>query len=656
MKPVINIKNNKTLIHGIIIIIAVIIGIIIRLKGLGKWPLTLDEYYIIQSVENILKYGLPKFAYAGYYVRGLLMQYMIAPLLEFGIKPEFAGRIIPLLSNLLAIPALYMIAKKIGNQWIATLAVVIFSFSIWEIEFARFARMYAPFQTIFLWYIYFALRDYELKDFSKFIWLLSLSLISIFVYEGSIFLAILNFIPFILYRKINFKYLSGSILIFVLSVIFNKFDFRTLNSAPTLPAEYLTNISKTFHSPIKLPKVLLPYSFGSDYFIYLTPIIIGITIILVWLIIKNLSIKNFYSVFSLIFLGLCAVLNQFGLFLLAFLIFVFWHFVDSKFLNRRSIVLLGLIFIINLIYWYCYGILSKEWFVLFSDFSSYRFGGITKRLMVAFFDFPDNYYSLLMYLKTLPLLTIFSGFSLSIYFGFLLFNKDRNENTRLLIGIVILMSLAAMIPELLYRETRYTFFLVPLLIILVLYSVHFISYKLFTKKLLADISFITIILIVFFLSRDFNFYHLTNIDHRDVNYRMIYKNLDYQRHLYKRWDIVTPIDYVKKHLEKNDLIMIDQDGLNFYLPHVDYFNFNYRHQAFPSLTVDEGKREIWTNAKLIYTNEDLINLIENRKTTIWFLIYPEFWFREIDFYNRYKNNLVDQGIDGVIKVYEFPRP
>ena len=237
------IKNDSTLLYWVIISIVVLIGIYIRLKGLGKWPLALDEYYIIQSAENILKNGLPQFINGGYYDRGIILQYLIAPLLSLGIKPELAGRIFPLLSNLIAIPALYLIAKKVGNQLIATIAVVIFSFSIWEIEFARFARMYAPFQAIFLWYIYFILRDIGGKRFSNFKWLLILSLLSIFVYEGSIFLVLLNFIPFILYRKINYKYLVSSIFVFILSVFFNEYNFRTLNSTPIFPSEYLTYIS-----------------------------------------------------------------------------------------------------------------------------------------------------------------------------------------------------------------------------------------------------------------------------------------------------------------------------------------------------------------------------------------------------------------------------
>jgi hypothetical protein len=70
--------------------------------------------------------------------------------------------------------------------------------------------------------------------------------------------------------------------------------------------------------------------------------------------------------------------------------------------------------------------------------------------------------------------------------------------------------------------------------------------------------------------------------------------------------------------------------------------------------VEKGKKERWSNAKLIYNNTDLINFIENRQTTIWYLVFPEPWLFDIDFYKRYKEYFVYQGIDGLIKVFKFP--
>lgn len=650
-----NFRNDSNIIYWTIISIVVLLGIYIRFKGLGKWPLALDEYYIIKSSENILQYGLPQFPNGGYYVRGVLMQYLIAPLLPLGVKAEFAGRIFPLISNIIAIPALYLIAKRVGNKLIATIAVIIFSLSIWEIEFARFARMYAPFQSLFLWYVYFALLDFENKNFQNFKWMLTLSAISIFVYEGSIFLVLLNFVPFVLLRKFNSKYFILSVFVFTLSVFFNQFNFRTLNSAPILPIEALNNSTvELFSSPIKIPKVLLLYSFNEEFFMFLTPLIILTTIFLTWLLIKNLNNKNFYSIFSLIFLSLCALFNQFGLFILSTLLFLFWNFLNDDFTTRKNLVFLTLIFSINLLYWFIFGITTTKWYVLFNDFSSYSLGGVTKRLLVGFFSYPDNYISLLTYIKTLPILTIFSFIFLIGFFIFLFFKPNNQKKFKFLSGVLIFMSIMATIPTLLYDETRYTFFLVPILLVLVLYSVHNLFGRIIIKTKILNLSFSFLVLVTFLISADFNLYHLKNIDKSDVNYRMIYNN-NYKKHLYRRWDIKTPIEFVKKSLKKEDLIIINENSLEYYLPRVDYFNVDYMHEAFVALSVERGKKERWSASKLIYKNENLENLIINRKTTIWYLVFPENWLINSGFYDKYNEYLVYEGIDGLIKVFKFPQ-
>ena len=107
-------------------------------------------------------------------------------------------------------------------------------------------------------------------------------------------------------------------------------------------------------------------------------------------------------------------------------------------------------------------------------------------------------------------------------------------------------------------------------------------------------------------------------------------------------------------MSKDDLIMINENSLEYYLPKVDYFNFDYRHHAFSIISIERGEKERWSGAKLIYTNEALIELIEKRKTTIWYLIYPELWLHDINFYDRYKDYLVFMGKDKMIKVFKFP--
>ncbi len=70
---------------------AIAIGVYSRFSGLGVWPLTTDEYFIVRSVDNILQHGIPEFNCGGYYMRGLTLQYLIASLLALGTQPEFAA-------------------------------------------------------------------------------------------------------------------------------------------------------------------------------------------------------------------------------------------------------------------------------------------------------------------------------------------------------------------------------------------------------------------------------------------------------------------------------------------------------------------------------------------------------------------------------------
>jgi hypothetical protein len=647
-------ENSYIKFYWVVISLAVSFGVYIRFKGLGTWPLALDEYYLIKSTENILKYGLPQFESGGFYVRGILLQYLIAPLLSIGVSAEFAGRIFPLISSLLSLPALYLIAKKVGNQLIATIVIIVFSLSIWEIEFARFARMYAPFQAIFIWYIYFALVDYINQDFKNYKWMLALSGLSIFVYEGSVFLAVFNFIPFILNRNFKKEFFLPATLIFLSSVVINKLGFRYLNSAPIFPPEY----SDLIHSinskpPIKIPKILFPFAFDNILSSIITVVLTGITIFLILKIIKLLKEKNFWSVFSVILLGLFALTNQFGLFILTFLVVNYWELLLIKTNNNKIYLLLGLLFLTNFIYWFGFGIISTNWYSLFTDFSSYSIWGVSKRLFVGFLNFPDNYYSYLNYIRTLPLLTIFSTIIFAASFIYLLKTKEKKE-IKFLSASIIFFSLLATIPTLLYQETRYTFFLIPLVVFLIIYFSFIFMELVFKGKFIANISFVSIIIIVFVLSKDFNLYHLLHIDSEDVNYRLIYKNNYLKKHFYRRWDIITPINYVKDKLQNNDLILINENSLEYYLPKVDYFNIDYLHEAFPALSVEYGTKERWSNAKLIYQNKELISFIEKRKTTIWVILFPERWLFNIHFYERYKDYLVCEGIDGLVKVFKFP--
>jgi 4-amino-4-deoxy-L-arabinose transferase-like glycosyltransferase len=181
-------RDHSVTICYVLMGLALAAGTYFRLKGLAKSPFAIDEYYIASSVRNILEHGLPQFDCGGYYTRGLLLQYLAAPLFKYGSNDELYFRLITVISNLLTIPALYLLGKRIAGRAAACFVVVLFSVSIWETEMARFARMYAPFQMLFIWYLYFLYKALILTDATARKWMYWISLISIFVSEEAIFL------------------------------------------------------------------------------------------------------------------------------------------------------------------------------------------------------------------------------------------------------------------------------------------------------------------------------------------------------------------------------------------------------------------------------------------------------------------------------------
>src|SRR6516164_11247698 len=80
----------------------VAVGVLVRFRGLGTWPLAIDEYYLAQSVQNILRVGLPQYPCGGLYMRGLAVQYAAALLQSTGLSAELAPRLVAALSSLAA--------------------------------------------------------------------------------------------------------------------------------------------------------------------------------------------------------------------------------------------------------------------------------------------------------------------------------------------------------------------------------------------------------------------------------------------------------------------------------------------------------------------------------------------------------------------------
>lgn len=129
-----------------VLLVCAAAGLFARFFELGERQLAVDEYYFLEAVNGILEQGLPAFPSGGYYTRGLPAQYITAAsILVFG-DSGFAQRLPAAIIGLATVALLFVYARpRLGARLAAVLAILLMV-SSWEIEFSRFARMYALFQ------------------------------------------------------------------------------------------------------------------------------------------------------------------------------------------------------------------------------------------------------------------------------------------------------------------------------------------------------------------------------------------------------------------------------------------------------------------------------------------------------------------------------
>ncbi len=138
---------------ALLLVGAVVAGLFARWYDLGSRPLAVDEYYTVRSVEFILERGVPEFATGGYYVRGLPLQYIMAAVAGIFGENEWSYRLPSVIFSLISVVLAYFYARRFTSVPVAAAVAGALLVSSWEIEFARFARMYALFQCVTLLFL-----------------------------------------------------------------------------------------------------------------------------------------------------------------------------------------------------------------------------------------------------------------------------------------------------------------------------------------------------------------------------------------------------------------------------------------------------------------------------------------------------------------------
>jgi hypothetical protein len=157
---------------------------------------------------------------------------------------------------------------------------------------------------------------------------------------------------------------------------------------------------------------------------------------------------------------------------------------------------------------------------------------------------------------------------------------------------------------------------------------------------------------IIFISEDFRYNHLVNIDSKEINFRLVY-NETLTDHYYPRWDTKTPSEFIKNNSKPEDIIISNQSQIDYYLNRLDYMYINYTEGRFYSTSLLHGTKERWTNAGLIWNEKDLVEKINSSSSVVW-LIGLERILKKLSFYNELKKYFIFEGVDKTIKVLKIP--
>lgn len=636
---------------------AIALGTFLRFWKLGQWPLAEDEYYLVQSVHNILESGLPRFECGGFYPRGLLQQYLTALLTKLGLDSEFGVRVPSVIANLAAIPAVYILGRRLGGWVVACTAAALFCLSVWEIEFARFGRMYSPFQTLFLWHVVLLVQATIDGRKAARLGMYILSGISLFVYEGAIFLIVLNVLPFMVLKTRPKVVDVVSILILLAAAVtltvtpFRHIGLEVSQLPPDVP---LTAVDRGLSLPVRLPMTLIaPLLRGGAWLLWsLLPLtLVCVALTRVW---RSPSLPLRVRVTWTVLLAL-SVMHLFG-FVLGLALFaelIGWLRPER---GERApgvpwqIVVAAVV--VCAAFWGGFALATNAWVEVLPEAEANVWTGIGGLLL----KYPDAYWALLVpWSGAIPILTgLLLGLLAVGLVPVLLQPLAQTAANRLIYATVIASVMMVSVIHQRVLTTRYSFFLYPLLLLLACAALWFVAQALLRRPVAQAAAFCGLVAVVVVLVEDFSFYHLRHLSQPDVNFRMMYQPVR-QRHYYHRYDYRSAAEYVNSRAERQDLVISLIPVVDYYLDRLDYRFVGVDEEDFPILSACGGTREIWSRARMIYRVEDLIERIGSSPgSSIWIIALSE-RMNEVDQRLRlsFGNSVERVGFDERILAYRI---
>jgi hypothetical protein len=630
--------------------VAVVAGLYARFKGLGSWPLAVDEYYIARSVDNVLRFGVPAYECGGYYTRGFVYQYLTALLRLGGTSAELSARLIAAFSSLIALPAVYLLGRRVEGRTVGLLAIALLALSVWEVEMARFGRMYAPFQAVFVWYLVFFIR-YTVDRESRALWaMLALTVLGVATWEGGIFLALVNLLPPFLrdsqgrLTRRDGLYLAGTGLLLIPIAWFVTADLRHAGADPDFPLDYEPTVATVMNDTLA-PWTTLPQH--PLWIIAALPVLAVCWYALRWL----WSIRDRWLVAAGLLGALgAAMLHQFAASATVLLLLLLTGLIRPKELFSRAAVPYHAAIVASAAFWVVFGLATSDWY---AHAQTLWLGGNRPLLLLyEFLRFPDFVREIAVpWLRAAPALAV----GLTVLLGIAIIHVLRREELsaeRAMLAVLVFLVAAAAASDPPRQETRYVFFLYPVALVIAIATITRGVTALAPHWRLAPVAAAVATLVLFGLSGDFRPHHLLNVDSMQANFRLGLPRGQVS-HLHPRGDVRGAAQWLGRHaLSKDDILINASPGVDYYFPRFAFAYVDQAHQRFEAYACREGTRERWGGLPLLHDVRSLESEIARPGRTV-LVIDTRTALTLLPRLERWRPHVAWTSVEGGIKVVVF---
>jgi hypothetical protein len=612
MKPGLQAFGPARVLLALLLLAAGALGLYARLDGFGTRPLAIDEYYTARSVQFILESGLPAYEGGGYYLRGPLVQFLTAASGWLFGATEFAYRLPALIFSLLSIPLAYVYVRRHAGVPVAAAVALALLVSSWHVEFARFARMYAPFQFMTLLF----LLTVDVTYFGgKWRWRYLphvVFVLAFLTHELGVLLAPILFLPLWLngerFPSWRNRVVFGAISLGVsfLGYASLKLDLRGSGVVDRFPPDYVNPfptglVEPSFPFwPVSLDPWLAVAGLGA--------LLLAGAAVALW--VHRNDQQAAIAVIGMLALLVLSLSHLLTLYVLALVVLLFRYQAHRVGRYASAVRVLVAITLTIALAWIVAGLLMPDRLVAPPQTATAEASELfrmARALQLTFFGWPDLYgLTLRPFLLGLPVIGLLLALAL-IYVAV-------DELSAPVPSILRHPAVVVVVTMLLYglfvttsSTVRYWFHLYPVLLCLIALVAVKVVRRFGASRARADIAGASVFLVAFILSSDFNPSHLVRAGSPEVGFRFG-EFEPFERLWFPRPDHKSPAEFLNR-LEDIDpaapIVVIRLLPVSYYLEREHAIYFGRDTTDFLLSSRERGTRELWTNNRLLSTPEEL---------------------------------------------------